>query len=174
MDCSNTYDPNDLTRDGVINLNDFRLFSAAWLSHSPSEPNGEPNDFVNWNPVCNLDNTGDSEYVIDLADFDIFCAGWLWEACWHSDYVEYGMMMGMGGESMMMAMPMTESLYSSQSLQAESIQPVYEPTPEEEAASITQILDFLDKVLEEDNPDNEKEILEIIAVLEEWLAEIKL
>lgn len=44
----------------------------------------------------------------------------------------------------------------------------------EEAANIVQILDFLNEVLEEDNPENEDGILEMKAVLEDWLDEIDL
>ena len=198
--CEDASDPNDWTADGIINMEDFSIFSAAWLSHDPNDPAFDPNDpsynphlsdpnypdeYVTdgqklaWNPVCDLDDTSGSAYCIDLADFIAFCKdspqNWLWESCWHSNYVEYGMMMGMGGGGgMMMTAPMIESLYSAKSLQTESIQPVYEPTPEEQAVAINEILDFLSKVLKEDNPVNEKGILEMMAYLEEWLAEIKL
>ena len=62
---------------------------------------------------------------------------------------------------------------SAQSLQAEPV-PIYVPNPEEKTAAINDILDFLDDVLEQDNPENEQAILDFIAVLEEWLEEIDL
>ena len=42
-----------------------------------------------------------------------------------------------------------------------------------QAETITQVLDFLDGVLEEENPENEEGILEIRAYLEDWLDEIE-
>ena len=84
-----------------------------------------------------------------------------------------GMMSGGGGGMLMMA-PMSEPLYSAQAVQAEPFQPAYELTLEEEAENIAQILDFLSTLLEEESPENEQAILEMIAVLEEWLEEIDL
>ena len=46
------------------------------------------------------------------------------------------------------------------------------PTLAQLAETITQVLDFLDGVLEEENPENEEGILEIKAYLEDWLNEI--
>lgn len=48
-----------------------------------------------WGPLADMDDDLD----VDLADFEIFCDPnhWLWQACWRSDYVEYGMMMATGG-----------------------------------------------------------------------------
>ena len=47
------------------------------------------------------------------------------------------------------------------------------PTSTELAENITLILDFIDEVLEEDSPENEEGILEMKAVLEDWLDEIE-
>ena len=82
------------------------------------------------------------------------------------------MMMG-GGGGMMSKSSLMETLYSAQSLQAESVQQS-EPTQAELAENIVLILDFLEEVLGEDNPENEGGILEIKAVLEDWLEEINL
>jgi hypothetical protein len=79
--CTDTSHPNDWNSDGVINMDEFAVFSHAWLSQ------GGGND-PNWNPACNLDNTGNSADVIDLADFKIFCENWLWMACWRTDLLE--------------------------------------------------------------------------------------
>ena len=131
---------------------------------------------THWNPLCDLVTDSNSMYVIDLADLIVLCEdnpqAWLWTACWkqsqYETYGTYNMMMSGGGEQMLMS----ASLYLAQPLQAESIETVYEPTPAEEAENITQILDFLDIVLKEDKPENEKGILDMKAVLEDWLAEI--
>ena len=70
------YKSLDWNADGVINLVEFSEFSAAWLSHDPNEftdPNFiDPNDSINWNDKCNIVTTGDSTYVIDLADMTEF------------------------------------------------------------------------------------------------------
>ena len=55
----------DWTPDGVINLEEFSLFSAAWLSYDP---------------IYDLD----SDFDVDFDDFVSFCDGWLWKACWKS------------------------------------------------------------------------------------------
>ena len=79
----------DFDADGLVNLAEFSTFSRAWLSRSPYEfgdPNlADPNAIANWNPKCNLADTGSSEYVIDLADLAAFLEDWLWIACWRTD-----------------------------------------------------------------------------------------
>jgi hypothetical protein len=83
--CTETSNPNDWNSDGVINMDEFAIFSHAWLSQAGG------ND-PNWNPACNLDNTGNSANVIDLADLILFCEdapqNWLWIACWRTDLLE--------------------------------------------------------------------------------------
>jgi hypothetical protein len=79
--CTDTSNPNDWNSDGVIDLYEFSVFFSAWLSQAGG------ND-PNWNPACNLDATGSSEYVIDLADFKVFSESWLWTACWRTDLLE--------------------------------------------------------------------------------------
>jgi hypothetical protein len=184
--CEKTWHEIDWTYDGVINYEEFSIFSAAWLSHDPNDPSLpsdpnliDPNDFIGWNPMCNLDISGDSEYAIDLSDLIEFCKDepqvWLWEACWRVDYWDvWGIIDGGGEEMMSSSMAMAESVYSAQTLQTELVQPIYEPTPAEVAENITDILDFLDTVLEKDDPENKEGILEMKAVLEGWLDEIEL
>ncbi|HRT52421.1 MAG TPA: right-handed parallel beta-helix repeat-containing protein, partial [Anaerohalosphaeraceae bacterium] len=79
----------DFDADGLVNLAEFSTFSRAWLSRSPYEfgdPNlADPNAIANWNPKCNLADTGSSQYVIDLADLAAFLEDWLWIACWRTD-----------------------------------------------------------------------------------------
>lgn len=155
--CEDTWHEDDWTYDGVINMEEFSIFSVAWLSHDPNDPVCHPNhqDYVsdpndpdyisqaakdNWNPICNLEVSGSSEYAIDLGDLASFCDNWLWEACWRENYVAvmYGMSGG-GGESMMMAAPPLMSTLA-----------VYKTQPVPEKSIAGQVLDLEDciKLLE--------------------------
>ncbi len=58
----------DFNADGIVNLLDFSIFAKSWLSEK-SDPE--------WNSKCNLDNSGISEDVIDIADLNVFCENWL-------------------------------------------------------------------------------------------------
>jgi hypothetical protein len=58
----------DFNADGIVNLLDFSIFAKSWLSEK-SDPE--------WNSKCNLDNSGMSEDVIDIADLNVFCENWL-------------------------------------------------------------------------------------------------
>jgi hypothetical protein len=108
--CTDTSHPNDWNSDGVINMDEFAVFSDAWLSQ------GGGND-PNWNPACNLDATGSSEYMIDLADFKIFCENWLWMACWRTDLLELQEQQTM----QMMMLPIVSEAGMSVQSQAEAL-----------------------------------------------------
>lgn len=58
----------DFDDSGSIDLADFARLAASWTSMA-----GESD----WDDVCNLDNTGDSEDVIDIADLSILLQNWL-------------------------------------------------------------------------------------------------
>ncbi len=167
----------DWNADGVVNMDEFTVFSAAWLTYDPNHPNLpnpiDPNQLLHWNAVCDLDTDLD----VDLADLDNFCDPnhWLWVACWRIDLQELQtppsmMMLPGGGESLM---PATESAPLKYSVQTDAIQSACEPAPEETADSARQILDFLNTVLEEETPENKDGILEMKAVLEDWLDEVQ-
>lgn len=175
--CEETWHEDDWTYDGVINYDDYAIISRAWLSCDPNVYTGaDPNLWVPWNKWGKTCDLYDDE-KIDLSDLIEFCEDdpqvWLWQACWRQNYFAVYGMMDSGGGGMMMSMPMAESLYSAQSLQAESAQSSYESSPEELAENIVLILDFLEEVLEEDNLENEEGILEMKAYLEDWLDKIK-
>ena len=148
----------------MINLEEFSIFSAAWLSHDPNDPVCDPNhndyisdsndpDYISqaqkdrWNVICDFD----SDYDVDLNDFASFCDNWLWQACWRENYVVMYSMSG-GGESMMMAAPPLAATLS-----------VYEPQPAPEKSIREQIfgiedcIEFLEKIWLED-PYIQKEI----------------
>ncbi len=74
---------------GLVNMKEFQPFAKAWLQQNPDDPSinhdpnyYDPNDYAGWNPACNLDNTGTSQYFIDIADLQVFLEDhWLWQAC---------------------------------------------------------------------------------------------
>ncbi|RKY06997.1 MAG: hypothetical protein DRP65_10995 [Planctomycetota bacterium] len=159
----------DWNGDGLVNNNEYGRFAKAWLQYDPDEYTGDdPNDTVNWDPRCNLDNTGDSQYVIDLADVVVFAESWCWQACW-KDLEKGFSMMAMGSGSGMMSM---ESV-SSEILTA----PQPEPTIEEQIEQTEQILDWLNDLWKTDeavrdtiDKDQWKDFIDRI---EAWLDELE-
>jgi hypothetical protein len=72
-DCVDSAHLLDWDGDGLINMVEFSLFSTYWQTSLPGDPAWQ---------YCNLDNTGDSEDIIDMADLSVFMQDWLWVACW--------------------------------------------------------------------------------------------
>ena len=62
----------DFNGDGIVNLADFGILSAAWMANSLDS---------NWNEVCDLAEDGE----IELDDFAIFAVEWLMEECSHME-----------------------------------------------------------------------------------------
>jgi len=62
------YLKGDFAGDYSVNLIDFSVFAASWRSQFGDS---------NFNIDCDLDNSGDSNDVIDLADLMVFCENWL-------------------------------------------------------------------------------------------------
>jgi uncharacterized repeat protein (TIGR01451 family) len=166
----------DWNADGIINFYEFSVFSGAWLSHDPNGPGGDPNG---WNPICNLDASGTSQYVIDLDDLIAFVENdpqvWLWEACWRDDGLYGSMAMG-GGESMMAA-PMMEPM----SFEDAAFESVEETDPYAAMSSdevvflvvgIHHVIDHIEISLEKDHENAEK-LTEAKDFLEEVLADIR-
>jgi hypothetical protein len=157
----------DWNADGAVNLYEFSKFQRAWLSHDPNDPAwladpnlADPNlseGWYEWKYVCNLDDTGDSQYTIDLADLEVFWSDtpWLWEACWRENYLAlYGMMAGGGGEEMLMA----ESVISVQTeIQLEESPVVEEISIEEQILSMQDCIAFLEQLWLQE-PDIQQEI----------------
>ena len=192
VDCEDVSHPLDWDADGLVNLYEFSSFQRAWLSHDPSDPaltdpnypmHGPYNDvnsiyYVsdsmkdNWNPVCDLEPTGASQYVIDLEDLAIFWwddennrQNWLWKACWKDDGLYETMGMSGGGESMMMAVPMTTTEFTSIS---EPLQ-IPEPTIEEQILALEDCIELLEKlwleepgIQQEIDPETWKEFMDSV------------
>jgi len=169
VSCNDIYNPLDFNGDGLVNNNEFAMFSKAWLQYDPDEYTGDdPNDTVNWDPRCNLDDTGDSQYVIDLADVAVFVESWCWQACW-KDLEKGFSMMAMGGGSGMISM---ESV-SSEILTA----PQPEPTIEEQIDQTEYILDWLNDLWKTDeavrDTIDKDQWKDFIANIEAWLDELE-
>lgn len=162
--CSDICNALDLNGDGIINLTEYHLFSQSWLSHDPDEPGlGDPNDAENWNSECNFNDTGDSQYVIDVNDLAVFANNWLWRACWLDGGAWEMMGRGSGGcEGMMMSMPMTEFL------EPETL--VKEPKSiEQQILDLEEIIKFLEEIWLEDtyiqeeiDPDDWKKFMDAV------------
>jgi hypothetical protein len=60
----------DLTRDGIINFEDFSIFSQSWPENVPDDE---------WYVLCNLYE----DEKIDAMDMAEFVSDWLWEADWY-------------------------------------------------------------------------------------------
>ncbi len=85
-----TFNSFDYNADGIINLQEFKPLAYGWLSIDSNDPGwdnnpnyADPNSMVQWNKKGNFDNTGTSQYMIDMADLELFCENWLWQACWY-------------------------------------------------------------------------------------------
>jgi len=62
----------DFDESGLVDLSDFDVLSAAWLT--------VPED-TGWNRACDISESADD--VIDLLDFSVYSEQWLWQAQWH-------------------------------------------------------------------------------------------
>lgn len=79
--CEDVYNVLDWTGNGIVNMEEFSIFSAAWLSHDPNDPGiNDPNlyNFEHWDHRCDIND----DYAVDLEDFIAFCENWLWQACY--------------------------------------------------------------------------------------------
>ena len=168
------YNAVDWNADGIVNLHEFSIFSGAWLSHDPNGPGGDPNG---WNPICNLDASGTSQYVIDLDDLIAFVEDdpqvWLWEACWRDDGLYGSMAMG-GGESMM-AMPMETMSFENTFESVEATDPYTEMSSDEVVSlvvGIHQVIDHIEISIEE-NHENAENLIEAKDFLEDVMADIR-
>lgn len=167
--CMDIVNENDWNADGLINLYEFSVFSRAWLAHDPNDPVwladpnlADPNLAVNWNPVCNLDDSvGDSQYVIDLSDFIVFCQNWGWKACWYEDEYLAMYAMSSGGENLSMAASMLEfsSMESAipMEMAVEETPVIEEKSIEEQILDLEDTIDFLEQIWL-DEPDLQQEI----------------
>ncbi|MCE5185348.1 MAG: right-handed parallel beta-helix repeat-containing protein [Planctomycetaceae bacterium] len=173
VDCWDTFNIRDWTYDGVINLDEFSIFSRAFMSWDPNSPLCDPNNpgyvsdpnapgyisetaKANWNPICDFND----DTTVDLADFITFCEDWCWVACWRLDLLELmeqEQQMMMGGENQMQSLD--AGLMETEALQTisepEMIQS--EPTVEEQILQLQDAITFLEQIWLEE-PDIQQEI----------------
>lgn len=176
--CEDTSNPIDWNGDGIINLKEFSILSSAWLTQDPNSPsypnpnNPDPNDVYAWyvldaGPKADLNQ----DSYVDLYDLIEFCEdspqGWLWQACWHENYVE---MMRMGIDSSIAAPPMSLSLPASKIIQSKSV--YREPDPETMEKTILEILDYVDLRIQEKD-ENIEGLYDMKIFLEECLVDIQ-
>ena len=170
------YNALDWNADGVVNLIEFNKFSCAWLSHDPNDPLWlsdpnlvDPNDVAAWKKCCNLDDTGDSAYKIDIDDFVLFADEWLWVACWHEDYQElWGMSMAMGGGGGLL---LTESFAIESNQLTEP-----EKSVEEQLEDAVWIIEKMEEIWEDplvQEQIDKKVWKEFIKSLYEWLSDLE-
>ncbi len=185
-DFANEY---DWSADGIVNLEEFSIIAGAWLTNEPNSPAAlaDPNSDDNWNEICNLDDTGSSQYSIDLADLAAFVSDvpWLWKACWYDNYMAVT-----GGEMVMMSVPAGDSLMTVESvartvsvsnldLDAEKeVLNMYETMTNNEVAIILRDIYYLqDCVSDMLNDDlkrkDKKDLQEILVFFDDELAKIK-
>jgi hypothetical protein len=141
--CEDVSHPLDYNADGIVNYGEFELFSRAWLTHDPNDPQMppgiDPNDFVHWNPQCDLD----LDYDIDLDDLVIFAdyqnGFWLWIACWLDSQMQQMMsMMPEGGVQIeLLSMDITEST-------ATTI--IHEKTIQQQVIELEDTVEFLEQL----------------------------
>lgn len=163
IDCEDTFNDLDWNHDGLVNYYEFSKFSAAWLSHDPNDPLwiadpnlADPNLSEAWNPTCNLVDTGDSAYNIDLADLEafVFNVPWLWRACWLTDTGILSEVTFGGGETLLMSGDSTElnSLQTTSELTVQS-----ETSVQEQMMQLQDSLVFLARIWMEE-PDIQQQI----------------
>jgi len=132
LSCEDVENVADLNSNGVVNLAEFAMFSAAWLSEDPNDT-GLPDP--NWNGRCDINDSG----IIDLADLVAVADNWLWSACWRPSSEGIWMMMAGGGGDSSSAMTAATS-----STVTEAQPKPTEMTLEERIAQLTDILNWLE------------------------------
>lgn len=171
--CEDTSNPIDWNGGGIVNLKEFSILSSAWLTQDPnssSYPN--PNDVYAWY-VLDAGSKADlnQDSYVDLYDLIEFCEDspqrWLWQACWHENYVE---MMRMGIDSSIAAPPMSLSLPASKIIQSKSV--YREPDPKTMEKSILEILDYVDLRIQEKD-ENIEGLYDIKIFLKDCLVDIQ-
>jgi len=145
LSCEDVENVADFNSNGVVNLVEFAMFSDAWLSVDPNY-SGLPDP--DWNSRCNLDND-DEEFIIDIADLVAFADKWVWTACWRSTSEGiWSMMMAGGCDSSSTPSAMTEAA-SLATAEVETA-PAPELTLEERIAQLTEILNWLEDEISQD------------------------
>jgi subtilisin family serine protease len=147
VDCGNANNEVDFTADGLVNLAEYAIFSAAWLSLSPSI-SSDPNYTANWDERCDLV----ADYEIDLEDFTAFCGEWAWQACWWDSDAIWRMADTGNGD---MGTILESQLQIIANRPAETTIIIEPPLSfAQQAAQLADSIDFLEEIWEDDEVQN--------------------
>jgi hypothetical protein len=124
--------PCDFDEDGYVNFVDYSMFATAWATKSGEQ---------DYNDIYDLEDND----VIDYNDLSIFCDHWLWVASWATASSQQ-MMMAMGGGFDSQSTSIDS--FNSSPLKLELPQTVY-MSPQQTAAVIADLLDWLDELWEQ-------------------------
>ena len=199
--CSGDYSEEDISNildynvDGLVNMKEFQLIASSWMSHYENDPAwiADPNlaDPIlagNWDASCNLDNAGNSQYEIDIADLEVFLNDyWLWTACWYESSLDLENTTATTESASLIA---TASVYSSSSVSTlasttstmlyiedteEEISPYSGLTNSELAELVLGIYDLEDAVQQqlESGSEDSEDLTEILDFFDDILVEIQ-
>lgn len=170
--CSDVYNEYDWDADGLVNLREFAVFSAAWLTYEPNNPNipnpVDPNAILHWNSVCDLD----SDLDVDLADLITWIGNnWLWVACWRADIQEMQTAAATSSTSSLLESSVqTESISSASMLLSKPSALSEESACQTEPDSTASVLSVINELLETQDADREA-LWEIKNILEQSLVD---
>ncbi len=177
-DIANEYDWN---ADGIVNLEEFELFAGAWLANEPNSPPAiaDPNTIIGWNSNCNLDETGSSQYSIDLVDLTVFVndVPWLWQACWYDSNTENVEEMTMMTTSVTPLESIASVAALSLDTETEAAINPYDRMSNSELAQIVSDIYYLqdcvaEKILQTSKGKDKKDLQDILDFFDEELAKI--
>ena len=184
------YNEVDWTADGVVNMYEYGIFAAAWLSVDPNNPLcdpdnsnyvGDPNEpgyisegaKLRYSTRCDIDDDLD----VDMADLDLFCGQWLWMACWKQSRMDSSiMMMGMGAgaqsASVMTREPLVMETPAATPWTPEWLMAMGESEQVSFVMGIYAVLDYIDARIQE-TPPNTETLYELQTFLLECIEDIK-
>ena len=139
--CDDVSNEVDWNADGIVNLFEYADLANAWLSIDP-EYTTDPNEAINWNPLCDLND----DHYIDMIDLAYLCDQWLWKACWLNTDTWMMMSMGQGGGvgRAIATEPLSEAEIEAAKFRKWRIhRPMYWPNLQEEAWMLEDIVRWL-------------------------------
>ena len=162
----------DWNGDGLVNDREYDIFAKAWLSYDPDEYTGDdPNDTLNWDHRCDLNN----DHHINYVDFAFFAKEWLWKACWRASGSGVWMMMGGGMDGMMggESIPMDETSLLSPATQQQVSETQPEPSASEQIEMVKRCLQFWYRQDVREGIEDQDAWLRVVTSLEEMLKELE-
>ncbi len=167
VDCEDVFNPLDWDADGLVNLKEFKAFSAAWLTFDPNHPNlpnpVEPNAILHWNPMCDLDSDRD----VDMGDLMLLIPEWCWSACWRYDIsaIQQQASAMMTQSSTLLSESLNTASIDGRALKVESAE-----LSETEASLALSLINQIDYLIEMDQ-ENAEAWQEMKSLLEQSLLE---